>query len=105
MMLEKDHVEFKKKVMEKKLKEKQYSDNKLSKTKRRLALDEDVYIKDMDRMGTVIQFDDNNERTYTIKSNDNTIRRNRIDLVPVEKNTIVTRSGREVRPPQRLIEQ
>ena len=83
MMLEKDHVEFKKKVMEKKLKEKQYGDNKLSKTKRRLALDEDVYIRDIDRMGTVIQVDDNNERTYTIKLKDNTIRLNRIDLVPV----------------------
>ena len=55
-------------------------------------------------MGTLLKKSNDNDRTYLVETDHSIVRRNRIELITVEKEVVITRSGREVRPPDRLIE-
>ena len=55
-------------------------------------------------MGTLLKKSKDNDRTYLVETDRSIVRRNRIELVPVEKEVVITRSSREVKPPDRLIE-
>ena len=100
-MLTKEKHEFYRKQMEKrKIDEKRYHNNKFSKQKKFI----DEGDNDLDRMGTLLKKTNNNDRTYLVEMDRSIVRRNRIELIPVEKEEMITRSGREVRPPDRLIE-
>ena len=108
MMNQEDHDRFVEDVKTKKKKEKQYHDNKYTLNKRNLEEDEEVYIRDMGRTGVIRSRETGNiyDRSYTIETDKQTIRRNRKDIIPVNKdNNVVTRSGRISKPPIRLIEQ
>ena len=99
-MLTKEKHEFYRKQMEKrKIDEKRYHNNKFSKQKKFIDEVDNVYIKDLDRMGTLLKKSNDNDRTYLVETDRSIVRRNRIELIPVEKEVVVTRSGREVRPP------
>ena len=104
-MLTKEKNEFYRKQMEKrKIDEKRYHNNKLSKQKKFIDEGDNVYIKDLDRMGTLLKKSNDNDRKYLVETDRSIVRRNIIELIPVEKEVVITRSGREVRPPDRLIE-
>ena len=83
-----------------KIDEKRYHSNRFTKQKKL----ENLYIKDLDRMGTLLKKSKDNDRTYLVETDRSIVRRNRIELVPVEKEVVITRSSREVKPPDRLIE-
>ena len=55
-------------------------------------------------MGTLLKKSNDNDRTYLVETDRSIVRRNIIELIPVEKEVVITRSGREVRPPDQLIE-
>ena len=55
-------------------------------------------------MGTLLKKSKDNDRTYLVETDRSIVRRNRIELVPVEKEVVITRSSREVKPHDRLIE-
>ena len=104
-MLTKEKHEFYRKQMEKrKIDVKIYHNNKFSKQKNFIDEGDNVYIKDLDRMGTLLKKSNDNDRTYLVETDRSIVRRNIIELIPVEKEVVITRSGREVRPPDRLIE-
>ena len=104
-MITKEKHEFYRKQMEKrKLEEKRYHNNKFSKQKNFIDEGDNVYIKDLDRMGTLLNKSNDNDRTYLVETDRSIVRRNIIELIPVEKEVVITISGREVRPPDRLIE-
>ena len=84
--------------------EKRYHNNKFSKQKKFIDEGYNVYIKDINRMGTLLKKSNDNDRTYLVETDRSIVRRNRIELITVEKEVVITRSGREVRPPDRLIE-
>ena len=87
-----------------KIDEKIYHNNKFSKQKKFIDEGDNVYIKDLDRMGTLLKKYNDNDRTYLVETDHSIVRRNRIELIYVEKEVVITRSGREFRPPDRLIE-
>ena len=91
-------------MQNKKIDEKRYHNNKLSKQKKFIDERENVYIKDLDRMETLLKTYNDNDRIYLVETDRYIVKRNIIELIPVEKEVVITRSGREVRPPDRLIE-
>ena len=90
-------------MKKRKIDEKRYHNNKFSKQK---FIDEgdNVYIKDLDRMGTLLNKSNDNDKTYLVETDRSIVRRNIIELIPVEKEVVITISCRELRPPDRLIE-
>ena len=91
-------------MQKRKIDKKIYHNNKFSKQNKFIDEGENVYIKDLDRMGTLLKKYNDNDRTYIVETDRSIVRRNIIELIPVEKEVVITRSGREVRPPNRLIE-
>ena len=55
-------------------------------------------------MGTLLNKYNDKDRTSLVETDRSIVRRIRIELIPVEKEVVITRSGREIRPPDRLIE-
>ena len=55
-------------------------------------------------MGTLLNKSNDNDRTYLVDTYRSIVRRNIIELIPVVKEVVITRSSREVRPPDRLLE-
>ena len=55
-------------------------------------------------MGTLLKKSNDNDRTYLVETDRSIVRRNRIGLIFLEKEVVIMRSDREVRPPDRLIE-
>ena len=104
MLTKENHEFYRKHIEERKIDDKRYHNNKLSNQKKFIDEGENVYIKDLDRMGTLLKKSNDNDRTYLVKTDRSIVRRNIIELIAVEKEVMITRSGREVRPPDRLIE-
>ena len=98
------HELYRKQMEKRKIDEKIYHNNKFSKQKKFIDEGDNVYIKDLDRMSTLLKISNDNDRTYIVETDRSIVRRNIIELIPVEKEVVITRSGREVRPPDRLIE-
>ena len=102
-MLTKEKHEFYRKQMEKiKINEKRYHNNKFSKQRKFIDEGDNVYIKDLDRMGTLLKKSNDNDRTYLVETDRSIVRRNRIELIPVEKEVVIIRSGRELDQPTDL---
>ena len=54
-------------------------------------------------MGTLLKKYNDNDRTYLVETYRSIVRSNIIELIPVDKEVVITISGREVRPPDRLL--
>ena len=63
-----------------------------------------MYITVVDMMRTLLKKSNDNDKTYLVETDRSIVRRNIIEVIPVEKEVVITRSDREVRPPDRLIE-
>ena len=103
-MNKEDHCIFRDKNENKKLEIKRNRDNKYTKKLRKIEDGEDVYIRDLDRMATVINTTPESTRYYNLRTEKQDVRRNRCQLIPTNGSTYTTRSGRHVKPPDRLIE-
>ena len=88
----------------KKLKFKINRDNKYTKNLRKIEDGEDVYIRDLDRMATVINTTPESTRSYNLITEKQDVRRNRCQPIPTNGSTYTTRSVRHVKPPDRIIE-
>ena len=89
---------------ERKIDDNRYHNNKFSKRKNFIDEGENVYIKDLDSMGTLLSTYNDNDMTYLVETGRSIVRRNIIELIPVEKEVVITISVKEVRPPNRLKE-
>ena len=103
-MNKEDHCIFRDKNENKKLEIKRKRDNKYTKNLRKIEDGEDVYIRDLDRMASVINTTPESTRSYNLRTEKQDVRRNRCQLIPTNGSTYTTRSGRHVKPPDRLIE-
>ena len=113
MLTQHDHDRFMEDVRRKKIKENEYSDNKYTLKKRVLEENEEVFIRDLQRTGVIRcrengtnQGDEDRSRSYIVDTNKQNVRRNRKDLISINNNNnVVTRTGRIIILPDRLIEQ
>ena len=113
MLTQRDQDMFIEDVRRNKIKEKEYSDNKYTLKKRVLEENEEVFIRDLQRTGVIRcrenginQEDEDISRSYIVDTNKQTVRRNRKDLISISNNNnVITRTGRIIIPPDRLIEQ
>ena len=103
-MKKEDHCIFREKNEKKKLEIKRNRDNKYSKTLRKIEDGEEVYIQYLDRMATVINTTPESSRSYNLATEKQGVRRNRCQLIPTNGSPYTTRSGSQVKPPDRLIE-
>ena len=58
----------------------------------------------MDRMATVINTTPESSRSYNLATDKQDVRRNICQLIPTNGSPYITRSDRQVKPPDRLIE-
>ena len=89
-------------MQKRKIDEKRYHKNKFLKKKKFINEGENVYIKDLDRTGTLLKTSNDNDMTYLVETDRSIVRRNIIELIPIEKEVVITRSGRKVRPPDSI---
>ena len=54
-------------------------------------------------MGTLLKKSNDNYRTYLVKTDRSIIRKNIIELIPVEKEVVIMRFGKKFRTPDSLI--
>ena len=55
-------------------------------------------------MATLLKKSNDNNMTYLVETDRSIIRRNIVELITVDKEVVITRSGRKVRQPEILIE-
>ena len=70
-------------MQKRKIDEKRYHNNKLSKQKKFIDEGENVYLHDLERMGTLLKTYNDNDRTYLVETDHSIVRRNIIELLPV----------------------
>ena len=81
---------------------KKYNQNPKVKYLSKLAIGDDVYIRDIDRPAKVIQIHDNG-RSYIVEG-EGIIRRNRTALIDTNGSSYTTRSGMKIFSPKRYTE-
>ena len=81
---------------------KKYNQNPKVKDLNKLAIGDDVYIRDLDRPAKVIQIHDNG-RSHIVEG-EGIIRRKRTELIDTNGSSYTTRSGRKTLPPKRYTE-
>ena len=86
-MNKEDHCIFRDKNENKKLEIKRNRYNKYTKNLRKIEDGEDVYIRDLDRMATVINTTPESTRSYNLRTEKQDVRMNRCQLIPTNGST------------------